>query len=115
MALAEKDMVKYPHISIDEKGVARLEGRRITVRHLAVDHVRLGLSPAEIAANYEGLMLAQVHSALAYYFDHKDEMDADIERRQQRAEKTRKTSPNPVTRAQLEERLRRRQTEENDA
>ena len=32
----------------------------------------------------------QIHSALAYYWDHKDELDADIERRSDFAEQARK-------------------------
>ncbi len=34
-------------------------------------------TPDEIASDY-GLSLAQVHAALAYYYQHKDELDQDI-------------------------------------
>jgi len=33
--------------------------------------------------------MSQIHSALAYYWDHKEELDADIEQRYQYAEKSR--------------------------
>jgi uncharacterized protein (DUF433 family) len=34
-------------------------------------------SPDDIAINY-GVSLAQVHAALAYYYEHQTELDADI-------------------------------------
>jgi len=34
-------------------------------------------TPGQIASDY-GVTLAQVHASLAYYYEHKDELDADI-------------------------------------
>jgi hypothetical protein len=45
------------------------------VQHIAIWHERLGKSADEIAAAYD-LTLADVHAALAYYFDHREEIDA---------------------------------------
>jgi uncharacterized protein (DUF433 family) len=59
-------------------GEPHILGHRIKVRHVAVWHEEMGMSPAEIAAIYPTITLAQVHSALAYYFDHKDEIQAAI-------------------------------------
>jgi len=39
------------------------------------------------------LTLGQIHSALAYYWDHRDELDAEIERRIERADQLRRTIP----------------------
>ncbi len=36
------------------------------------------MSPADIAATYPTITLAQIHSALAYYHDHRDEIQAAI-------------------------------------
>jgi uncharacterized protein (DUF433 family) len=55
-------------------GRPRIRGRRITVQQIAVWHERLGKSADEIAAEYD-LTLADVHAALAYYFDHREEID----------------------------------------
>ena len=38
-----------------------------------------GQSPEEIVAGYPQLTLADVHAALAFYFDNRDEMDKLIE------------------------------------
>lgn len=56
-------------------GKPRLAGRRITVQHIAVEHERLGLSVDEIASEHD-LELAEVYAALAYYHDHRVEIDA---------------------------------------
>ena len=58
-------------------GKPRVAGRRITVHHIAVWHERLGRSADEIAREHQ-LSLAQVHAALAYYFDNRAEIDAEI-------------------------------------
>jgi uncharacterized protein (DUF433 family) len=56
-------------------GRPRIAGRRISVQHIAALHDRGGWSADEIAAEYE-LTLAEVYSALAYYFEHREEIDA---------------------------------------
>ncbi len=58
-------------------GKPRVAGHRITVAQVAVWHERMGMSPDEIAAGY-GLTLADVHAALAYYFDHRADVDRSI-------------------------------------
>jgi uncharacterized protein (DUF433 family) len=59
-------------------GKAHVAGHRIKVQHIAAWHERLGRSPDEIVAEHSGLTLADVYAALAYYYDHRDEIDADI-------------------------------------
>lgn len=56
-------------------GKPHIAGRRISVQHVAALHDRGGWSADEIAAEYE-LTLAEVYSALAYYFEHREEIDA---------------------------------------
>ena len=59
-------------------GKPHIAGHRIKVQHIAVWHERLGKTPDEIAAAHPGLTLADVFSALAYYYDHRSQLDADI-------------------------------------
>jgi uncharacterized protein (DUF433 family) len=59
-------------------GKPRIAGHRIKVQHIAIWHERVGMSPDEIVAEHQGLTLADVHAALAYYWDHKDQIDGDI-------------------------------------
>jgi len=58
-------------------GKPRIAGHRITVQNIVIWHERLGKTPDEIAAEYD-LNLADIYAALAYYFDHRDEIDGSI-------------------------------------
>ena len=69
--------VSVEHIAIDDRGVARLVGRRIKVKHIVVD-MRSGMTPDEIQAAYPHLTLAEIYAALAYYYDHQSQIDAQI-------------------------------------
>lgn len=42
------------------------------MQDIVSDHERHGLSPEQIVREYPQLSLAQVHAALAYYYDHRD-------------------------------------------
>jgi uncharacterized protein (DUF433 family) len=55
-------------------GRPRITGRRITVQNIVVWHEHLGMSADEICADYD-LTLSEVYAALAYYFDHREEID----------------------------------------
>lgn len=55
-----------------------IKGTRISVSHIA-GYYLLGLSPEEIKKELPSLRLAQIFDALAFYFDHREEMDRDIE------------------------------------
>ena len=58
-------------------GKPRLAGHRITVQNIAIWHERMGISADQIAAEY-ALDLADVYAALAYYYDHRAEIDGAI-------------------------------------
>lgn len=58
-------------------GKPRIAGHRITVQNIVIWHERLGLNADEIATEYD-LTLGDVHAALAYYFDHQEEIDRAI-------------------------------------
>jgi uncharacterized protein (DUF433 family) len=55
-------------------GKPRIAGHRITVQNVVIWHERMGLSADEIATEY-GLSLADVYAALAYYYDHREEIE----------------------------------------
>ncbi len=59
-------------------GKPRIAGHRITVQDIVIWHERMGKSTDEIAAEYD-LPLADIYAALAYYFDHREEVDRSIE------------------------------------
>ncbi len=55
-----------------------ITGTRIRVWDVYVHHERLGKTPDEIVRAYPHITLADVHAALAYYWDHKDEIDQQM-------------------------------------
>jgi uncharacterized protein (DUF433 family) len=55
-----------------------IAGTRIRVWDVYILHERVGKSPDEILVDYPELSLADVHAALAYYFDHQQEIDAQM-------------------------------------
>ena len=65
---------------------------RITVQNVVIWHEQMGYSIEEIASLYD-LTLAEVHSALAYYFDHKDEIDRFISKSEEFVEELRQKTP----------------------
>lgn len=70
--------ISSPHIELDERGVARVAGTRHKVKMIVLDRIAYGWSPEEIHFQYPDLSMAQIHAALAYYYDHKDEIDSQI-------------------------------------
>ena len=75
-------------------GKARLEGRRISVYGIGESYVEVGTSPEEIADQLD-ISLAEVHAALAYYYEHPDEMATIRDRRDRLAEELRDESKAP--------------------
>jgi uncharacterized protein (DUF433 family) len=59
-------------------GKPRIAGTRIKVEQVVLWHLRQGMSLDEIVARWSHLTLADLHAALAYYHDHKDEIEADL-------------------------------------
>ena len=59
-------------------GHPHILGHRIKVKHVAVWHEQQGMSPAEIVEAYPTIRLAQVHAALAYFYDHRAEIEAEM-------------------------------------
>jgi uncharacterized protein (DUF433 family) len=68
----------YPHISLDSDNVPMLTGTNTKVVEVVLAHLAHGFDADEIRRHYSYLTLGQIHSALAYYYDHREEVDRDI-------------------------------------
>ena len=80
-------------------GEPHILGHRIKVRHVATWHDQMGMTPTEIVATYPTITLGQVHAALSYYYDHRDEIRAAIEEASRFVEELRaKTPPSKLQR-----------------
>ena len=69
----------YPHLEKPEGEPARLQRRpRVRVAQIVMDYLAHGWSPDEMCRQHPYLTPAEVHAAMAYYFDHQDEIDEEI-------------------------------------
>lgn len=70
----------YPHITSANGEPARLERfPRVRVAQIVADHLGFGWSAEEILRQYDHLTLAEIHAALGYYYDHRAEIDAELD------------------------------------
>ena len=76
----------YAHVEYKDTGKPMIAGTRISVARVALDHTLHHIPADDIAARYPGLSAAQVFGALAYDYDHRDEMDRRIAEDRQTAE-----------------------------
>lgn len=72
---------EYKHISRNSEGIPVISGTDTKVIEIVLDVKAYGWSPEEIHFQHPYLTLGQIHSALAYYWDYAEELDADIEKR----------------------------------
>ena len=83
---------RYNHIVLNEAQVPIIAGTTMKVIELVLDHLAYVWSPEELHFQHPYLTMGQIHSALAYYWDHKTELDQDIERRLQLIEQIQQTT-----------------------
>ena len=70
-------------------GQPRIADTRLKVQSIALEYERLGWSPDRICDVHPGISLAQVHAALSYYYDHREEVDLAIHEDKEFAERLR--------------------------
>jgi uncharacterized protein (DUF433 family) len=70
--------VAYAHLAFTDLGVPIIAGTPIKVIEIAMDYVAHRWEADEIHRQHPQLARGQIHSALAYYFDHREEMDRQI-------------------------------------
>ena len=73
---------KFVHSHITKQpgvrgGKACIDDTRISVADVVV-LVKQGLSDQQIVERYPSLNLAQVHAAISYYHENRDELEADL-------------------------------------
>ncbi|HEY6332029.1 MAG TPA: DUF433 domain-containing protein [Blastocatellia bacterium] len=93
--------VSATHIEIDDKGVAWITGTNTKVIEIVLDRIAHGWSPEEIHFQHPHLTLAEIHSALAYFYDHQEKLDAEIDRRRREANEVATKASDPAFRKRL--------------
>jgi uncharacterized protein (DUF433 family) len=88
---------QYQHIILDDKQVPTIIGTTMKVIELVLDSQAYGWSPEELQFQHPYLTMGQIHSALAYYWDHQEELDQDIAERLQFVDQLRQNAkPSPL-------------------
>lgn len=82
---------RYPHILVDDSGVARIDQTRYKVEHLAAEHYCYGWSAEELLRQHPDLRPEQAYAALAYFYDHYDEMIRKMESSAAAADRSRES------------------------
>ncbi len=81
--------LSYQHIEKAENQPARLQRLpRIRVAQIVMDYLAYGWSVDEICRQHLYLLPAEAHAAMAYYFDHQEEIDREIRQEWQQAQET---------------------------
>jgi uncharacterized protein (DUF433 family) len=68
------------HIWLDNRGVAWIDQTNTKVIEVALDMIAHGWSPEEIHFQHPHLSLAQIHAALGFYYDHREELETQVQR-----------------------------------
>jgi uncharacterized protein (DUF433 family) len=91
----------YQHIVLNDAGIPIIEESSMKVIELVLDHIAYGWSPEELLLQHPHLSLGQIHSALAYYWDHQKEIELEIGRGLQRIDELQKILKPSNLRAKL--------------
>jgi uncharacterized protein (DUF433 family) len=76
---ADLPHVSIEHIAIDERGNAHIAGSRIKVQHIVELKQAHSYTAEQLQSEaYPHLRLGQIHAALAYYYDHQEQIDKQI-------------------------------------
>lgn len=92
---------EYKHIELRRTRSGEVKpyiaGTRISVELIYVLRELRGMTPDEIVVGYPHLTLGQVHAALAYFFDHLQEIRDALRRSEEFVEQMKqKTGPGPL-------------------
>jgi uncharacterized protein (DUF433 family) len=91
--------IEAVHIeSVPEKcgGKPCISGTRIRVQDIYVWHELQGQSPEEIVTSFKQLTLADVHAALAYYHDHSEAIESEVQSERLAAEQAKLSHPSKL-------------------
>jgi uncharacterized protein (DUF433 family) len=84
---------RYEHIVLNDSHIPLIAGTTMKVTELVPAQAAYGWSAEELYIQFPHLTLGQIYSALAYYWDHREELDKDIEKRLQKVDTIQKSIP----------------------
>jgi uncharacterized protein (DUF433 family) len=93
-----------------EDGSIRITGSRVTLDAI-VSQFKLGATAEQIREDFPSLKLRDIYGALYYYLDHREEIEAYLEKRQEAATETCRFIESKQDHSELIEQLRQRRRE----
>ena len=110
MSAPVKFQSALPPLRWDEAGGIRIGSSRVTLDSLLATYHN-GSTPEEIAIQFSVLSLEDIYSTIAYYLNHREEIDNYLEQRNQQAQKLRQQLTQKHNLVDLRQRLLTRQTQ----
>jgi len=89
-------------IEIDARGVAWVAGANTKVKEIVLDKLAYGWSPEEMHFQHPHLSMAQIHAALAYYYENQEKIDEEIRRDLEEVDQLRSQSESADLRSKLQ-------------
>src|SRR5438552_10050737 len=89
-------------IELDERGVAWIVGANTKVKEIVLDKLAYGWSPEEMHFQHPHLSMAQIHAALAYYYENQNKLDDEIRRDLEEVDQLRSQSESSALRSKLQ-------------
>jgi uncharacterized protein (DUF433 family) len=89
-------------IEIDARGIAWVAGANTKVKEIVLDKLAYGWSPEEMHFQHPHLSMAQIHAALAYYYENQDKLDEEIRRDLEEVDQLRSETESSDLRAKLQ-------------
>jgi uncharacterized protein (DUF433 family) len=84
---------RYEHIVLNDARAPVIAGTTMKVVELVLAQAAYGWSAEELREQFPYLTFGQIYSALAYYWDHREALDADIEGRVHKVDRIRNSMP----------------------
>lgn len=92
-----QDTPRYPE-HVDDSGARPVvTGTDIKVSLVAHEVEHLGMTPNQVVQAHSHLTLAQVHAALAYYYDHQERIHREWQEARTRVATFRALYPSPLS------------------
>jgi len=106
-----KPRTRHPYIT-RKKGTCGgkpiIAGTRIKVSQIAIEYERMGMTPDEIVEAHPHLTLPQIHSALSYYYENVEAINAQIRAERLFVEEMMKLHPGSVLQEKIARARRRK-------
>lgn len=92
----------WPFIEVDETGYPIIQASGLKVLQLVREHVAFDWDAEQLRRQHPFLSLAEIHAALGYYYENRNECDAMLDRDEQRLA----VLQHQLVNTELQERLR---------